>query len=269
VRILFIGDIVGKPGVEIVQQVVPPLRRSESIDLVVANGENSDSGSGITPSIYRKLKEAEVDCITLGDHVFRKRDIVDTLESRPDILRPANFPKEAPGKGHTILKTHSGIKVAVISLIGRVFMKPADCPFHEADRILNEIPDDVTVRFVDFHAEATSDKQLMGYHLNGRVSAVIGTHTHVQTADEHIKSGGTAFLCDVGMTGPHDSILGRLCENVMETTYSFKPRTFHVAKHDSRLCGVIIDVDRKTGKAQSIRRIVINEKQAMELEDME
>ena len=268
-RILFIGDIVGKPGVEIVQQAVPGLRRSESIDLVIANGENSDSGSGITPSIYRKLKQCEVDCITLGDHVFRKRDIIDTLNSKPDILRPANFPVEAPGKGHTIIKTETGIKVAVISLIGRVFMKPADCPFHAADRILEQIPDDVAVRFVDFHAEATSDKQLMGHHLNGRVSAVIGTHTHVPTADEHIKSGGTAFLCDVGMTGPHDSILGRLSDNVMETTYTFKPRTFHVAKHDSRLSGVLIDIDRKTGKAQSIKRISIDERQAEDLEDMD
>ena len=269
VRILFIGDIVGKPGVEIVQQVVPALRRMESIDLVIANGENADSGSGITPSIYRKLKKAEIDCITLGDHVYRKRDIIDTLENQADILRPANYPAEAPGRGYTVVKTETGIKVAVISLIGRVFMKPADCPFHAADRILQELPEDVLVRFVDFHAEATSDKQIMGHHLNGRVSAVIGTHTHVTTADEHIKDGGTAFLCDVGMTGPHDSILGRLSENVFETTYSFKPRTFHVAKEDCRLSGVLIDIDRKSGKAQSIRRISINEREADSLEDLE
>ena len=268
-RILFIGDIVGKPGVEIVQQVVPALRRSESIDVVIANGENADSGSGITPAIYRKLKDAGVDCITLGDHVFRKRDIIDTLESKPDTLRPANFPREAPGKGFTVITSETGTRVAVINLIGRVFMKPADCPFHEADRILDELPDDIPIRFVDFHAEATSDKQLMGHHLNGRVSAVIGTHTHVPTADEHIKDGGTAFLCDVGMTGPHDSILGRLTESVFETTYSFKPKTFHVAKHDSRLSGVLIDIDRKTGKAQSIRRISIDERKAEQLEEMD
>ncbi len=261
-RILFIGDIVGKPGVQMVQQVVPGLRRHESIDLVIANGENADAGSGITPAIYRKLKDAGIDCITLGDHVFRKRDIIDTLESKSDILRPANYPSQAPGKGHTIVQTETGTKVAVISLIGRVFMKPADCPFHAADHILAEIPADVVIRFVDFHAEATSDKQLMGHHLNGRVSAMIGTHTHVATADEHIKDGGTAFLCDVGMTGPHDSILGRLTESVWETTYTFKPRTFHVAKHDVRLSGVLIDIDRKTGKAQSIRRLAINEKEA-------
>lgn len=266
-RILFIGDIVGKPGVEFVQAVVPMLRRSESIDLVIANGENADSGSGITPAIYRRLKDAEVDCITLGDHCFRKRDIIEILESKSDILRPANFPPEAPGKGYTIVKTERGVKVAVINLIGRVFMKPADCPFHAADAILAEIPEDVPIRFVDFHAEATSDKQLMGHHLDGRVSAVIGTHTHVPTADDHVMAGGTAFQCDVGMTGPHDSILGRLRENVFETTYSFKPRTFHVAKRDVRLSGVVIDVDRKTGKAQSIRRLSIDEKLAERLQD--
>ncbi len=268
-RILFIGDIVGKPGVEIVQQVVPILRREESIDIVIANGENSDSGSGITPSIYRKLKDAEVDCITLGDHIYRKRDIIETLQSKKDILRPANFPPEAPGIGYTVVKSETGIKVAVISLIGRVFMKPADCPYHAVNHILEQIPEDVVVRFVDFHAEATSDKQLMGHHLNGRVSAVIGTHTHVATADEHIKDGGTAFLCDVGMTGPHDSILGRLSENVLETTYSFKPRTFHVAKHDVRISAVLIDIDRKTGKAQAIRRLSVNEKDAERMQALE
>ena len=268
-RILFIGDIVGKPGVEIVQQAVPALRRNESIDIVIANGENAESGSGITPAIYRRLKDAEVDCITLGDHAFRKRDIIDTLDSKSDILRPANFPAEAPGRGFTIIKSTTGTKIAVINLIGRVFMKPADCPFHEADRILQEIPDDVVIRFVDFHAEATSDKQLMGYHLDGRASAVIGTHTHVPTADEHVMAGGTAFLCDVGMTGPHDSILGRSKECVHETTYSFRPRTFHVAKKDSRLSGVIVDIDRKTGKARSIRRISITQKEADRLEEMD
>jgi metallophosphoesterase (TIGR00282 family) len=264
---LFIGDIVGRPGVEMVQQCVAPLRREESIDLVIANGENADSGSGITPAIYRKLKDAEVDCITLGDHAFRKRDILETLDSKPDIIRPANFPGEAPGRGWTIVKSSNGIRVAVINLIGRVFMKPVDCPFHTVDRILTEIPDDVPIRFVDFHAEATSDKQLMGHHLDGRVSAVIGTHTHVATADEQIRPGGTAFLCDVGMTGPHDSILGRQTDSVMEATYSFRPRTFHVAKDDNRLSAVIIDIENKTGRALSLRRMSIDERRAELLVD--
>ncbi len=268
-RILFIGDIVGKPGIEIVSQAVAPLRREHSVDLVIANGENVDAGSGITPSIYRKLKNAGVDCITLGDHVFRKREIVNTLDSQADILRPANYPAEAPGRGFTVVQSATGVPVAVINLIGRVFMNPVDCPFHAADRILDQIDDDVRVRFVDFHAEATSDKQLMGYYLDGRVSAVIGTHTHVTTADEQILNGGTAFQCDVGMTGPHASILGRQADQVLETTFSFRPRTFHVAKKDVRLSATMIDVNRKTGLAEAIRRISINEKQADDLEEVD
>lgn len=266
-RILFIGDIVGRPGVELVQQCVPALRREESLDLVIANGENADAGSGITPSIYRKLRDAEVDCITLGDHAYRKRDILETLDTKKDIIRPANYPADAPGSGWTIVGSGSGPKVAVINLIGRVFMKPVDCPFHAADRILAEIPQDVIIRFVDFHAEATSDKQLMAHHLDGRVSALIGTHTHVTTADERVMPGGTAFMCDVGMTGPHDSILGRQKQAVMETTYSLKPRTFHVASDDNRISAVIIDIDNRTGKALSIRRICIDERKADMLAD--
>lgn len=266
-RILFIGDIVGRPGVEIVELGIPGLRREESLDLVIANGENAESGSGITPAIYRRLKNAEVDCITLGDHAYRKRDILETLDSKNDILRPANFPPDAPGKGWTVVTSQSGTRVAVVNLIGRVFMKPVDCPFHAADQIMSEIPEDVCVRFVDFHAEATSDKQLMGHHLNGRVSAVIGTHTHVATADEQIRSGGTAFLCDVGMTGPHDSILGRSSKSVMETTYTGRPRTFHVANNDNRISAVLLDIDQRTGKALSIKRITIDERRAEELHE--
>ncbi len=266
-RILFIGDIVGRPGVEIVEQALPGLRREQSVDLVIANGENAEAGSGITPAIYRKLKNAQVDCITLGDHAYRKRDILEILDSKTDIFRPANFPADAPGRGWTIVNTRSGTQVAVINLIGRVFMKPVDCPFHAADRILEEIPPGICLRFVDFHAEATSDKQLMGHHLDGRVSAVIGTHTHVATADEHICPGGTAFLCDVGMTGPHDSILGRATESVMETTYSFRPRTFHVASRDNRISAVLLDIDQRTGRSLSIRRLTIDERQAEQLSE--
>lgn len=257
-RILFVGDVVGRPGVEITELAIPALRQREGIDLVIVNGENADSGSGITPGIYHRLKKAEVDCITLGDHAYRKRDILETLDSKSDILRPANFPPDAPGSGWTLVSTPKGGQVAVVNLIGRVFMKPVDCPFRAADRILEEIPGTTTVRFVDFHAEATSDKQLMGHYLDGRVSAVIGTHTHVATADEQIRPAGTAFLCDVGMTGPHDSILGRDAERVMETTYTFRPRTFSVAREDVRLSGVIIDIDESSGQARSIRRISVD-----------
>lgn len=270
-RILFLGDIVGKPGVEIVMQAIPGYRRDQSIDLVIANGENAESGSGITPSIYKKLMAAGVDCVTLGDHIYRKKDIIPTLENKSNIVKPCNFPADAPGKTFAVVKSDSGKKVAVFSAMGRVFMRPVDCPFTAVNRVLDEIPDDVIIRFCDFHAEATSDKQLMGRHLDGRVTAVCGTHTHVPTADEQILPGGTAFISDVGMTGPHESILGRKIERVLPATISFRPLSFDVAKNDVQISGVIIEVEPKTGKARKIERFKINERQAemLELEDDE
>ena len=261
-RILFIGDIVGKPGVEIAVQAIPGYRRDESIDLVIANGENAESGSGITPKIHKRLINAGVDCITLGDHIYRKKDIIPTLENKSNIVKPANYPADAPGKTWTVVKSETGKKVAVFSAIGRVFMKPADCPFAAVDKVLEEIPDDVVIRFCDFHAEATSDKQLMGRHLDGRVTAVCGTHTHVPTADEQVLPGGTAYITDVGMTGPHESILGRKIQNVLSATTSFKPIPFDVAKNDVQISGVVIEIEPKTGRATKITRIKINERQA-------
>ena len=269
VRILFIGDIVGKPGVEIVLQALPGFRRQESIDLVIANAENSESGSGVTPTIYKRLIAAGVDCVTLGDHIYRKKDIITVLESRDNIVKPANYPAEAPGKTWTVVKSETGKEVAVFSLMGRVFMKPVDCPYHKANDILDEIPESVKIRFCDFHAEATSDKQLFGRFLDGRVSACLGTHTHVATADEQVLPSGTAFMCDVGMTGPHESILGRQIEKVMKATITFRPLPFSVAHNDVRLNGAIFDVDVKTGKAQKIRRFSVNEKQAAAYEEDE
>jgi metallophosphoesterase (TIGR00282 family) len=259
VRILFIGDIVGKPGQKVVSRKLKEVRAREQLDLVIANGENAADGSGITPSIYHKLIEAGVDCITLGDHIYRRAEIYPVLESQTNILKPANYPGTAPGRDWTVVTAANGTKVGVFCVIGRVYMKPIDCPFSAADRILKNMPDDVRVRFVDFHAEATSDKQLLGRHLDGRVSAVLGTHTHVTTADEQIFPGGTAFQCDVGMTGPHASILGRKIERVLETTITFRPTQFQVATDDVRLCGSIVEVDESTGKAQSIRRLVVND----------
>ena len=266
-RILFIGDIVGKPGVEIVLQALPGLRRQESIDLVIANGENSENGSGITPAIYRKLIDAGVDCVTLGDHIYRKKDIISILERQDNIVKPANYPAEAPGKNWVVVKAENGREVAVFSLMGRVFMKTVDCPYTRANQILAEIPESIKIRFCDFHAEATSDKQLMGRHLDGRVTAVCGTHTHVPTADEQIFPGGTAFISDVGMTGPHKSILGRKIEKVLQATLTFRPIPFDVATGDVQISGVVIDIDPKSGKGQGIRRIKVNEKQAESLED--
>jgi metallophosphoesterase (TIGR00282 family) len=265
-RILLIGDIVGKPGRKIVARALPGLRLREQIDFVVANGENSADGSGITPAIYRALLRSGVDCVTLGDHIYRRQEIDETLRNETNIVKPANYPAEAPGRDYAIVESAGGVSVAVISLMGRVFMKPVDCPFKAADRVLTEIPSEVKVRFVDVHAEATSDKQLLARYLDGRVSAVLGTHTHVPTADEGILPGGTAFQCDVGMTGPYDSILGRRVDRVMQTTITFEPTHFDVADGDVRLCGTLVDIDEATGLATSIRRIRIDEAEAAELE---
>ena len=258
-RILLIGDIVGKPGVKIVTQAVPGLRKREALDLVIANAENSADGSGIAPSIYKKLVAAGVDCITLGDHIYRRSEICSVLQEESNIVKPANYPPQAPGKTWAMVKTAGGIPVGVFSLMGRVFMRPVDCPFLAADRVLAEIPPEVKVRVLDLHAEATSDKQLMGRYLDGRVSAVLGTHTHVTTADEQIFPGGTAFQCDVGMTGPHATILGRRIDGGQETTITFQPTQFDVATGDVRLCGTIVDIDEGTGRATGIQRLVVTE----------
>jgi metallophosphoesterase (TIGR00282 family) len=258
-RILLIGDIVGRPGRKIVAAAVPRLIEQEQLDLVIANGENAAAGSGITPDHFRELVAAGVDCVTLGDHIFKRREIYQVLESAPNIVKPANFPSRAPGKDSMIVHSRSGVPVAVFSLLGRVFMRPVDCPFSAAERVLLKLPPEVKVRVVDFHAEATSDKQVMGRLLDGRVSAVLGTHTHVATADEQIFPGGTAFQCDVGMTGPHESILGRRIEAVTETTLTFRPTQFEVASGDVRLHGTVVEVDPATGKARSIKRICVTQ----------
>jgi metallophosphoesterase (TIGR00282 family) len=255
VRILLIGDIVGKPGRQIIVRALPSLIAREQLDFVVGNGENAAGGSGITPAIYHELIAAGVDVITLGDHIYRRSEIESILRNKPNIVKPANFPPEAPGHEVAIVAARNRVRVAVISLLGRVFMRPVDCPFKAADRVLSGLESDVLVRIVDFHAEATSDKQLLGRYLDGRVSAVLGTHTHVPTADEQIFPGGTAFQCDVGMTGPYDSILGRRVDRVLETTLTFNPTHFEVATGDVRLSGSIVDVDPATGHATAIRRL--------------
>lgn len=265
VRLLFIGDIVGKPGRAIVRQVVRPLVEAESIDLVIANAENSAGGSGLTPANYRELSDAGIDAFTLGDHVYRRREIYKVLESERNIVRPANLPEEAVGPRWAMVQTAAGVPVAFACLLGRLFMNPIDSPWRAADALLAEIPTDVKVRFIDFHAEATSEMQQMGRYLDGRVSAVLGTHTHVATADECILPGGTAFQCDVGMTGPHQSIIGRRIDRVLESTLTSRPVPFDVATEDVRLNGTIVDVDEETGLATAIRRVSVDERRAAEL----
>jgi len=258
VRLLLIGDIVGKPGRQIAIRAVRGFRAEQQIDLVVANAENVAGGSGITPEIYRELIAAGIDGITLGDHVYRRREIIPLLQKERKIVRPANFPPDAPGHDFMILRAKNRVHVAVFTCLGRVFMPPVDCPFRAADRVLATLPADIRVILMDFHAEATSDEQVMGRHLDGRVTAVLGTHTHVATADEQILPGGTAFQCDVGMTGPHESILGRRIDRVTETARTFRPTHFEVATKDVRLHGTIVDVDPQSGRATGIRRICID-----------
>jgi hypothetical protein len=260
-----IGDIVGKPGRQICSQAVRRLKAEQEIDLVVANAENAAGGSGMTPDIYHELIAAGIDGITMGDHVYRRREIFSILQTERKIVRPANYPREAPGRELAILRARNQLPVAIFTLLGRVFMPPVDCPFQAADRILASLPPEVRVILLDFHAEATSDMQLMGRYLDGRVTAVLGTHTHVPTADEQLLPGGTAFQCDVGMTGPHESILGRRIDRVLETMRTFRPTHFEVASGDVRLHGTLVDVDPQSGRATGIRRICLDQPAAERL----
>ena len=261
-RLLFVGDIVGKPGRQILTQAIAGLRIEEQLDLVVANAENSAGGSGLTPANYSELIDAGVDCVTMGDHAYRRREIYKIMHSEARIVKPANYPAQSPGKPYTIITTRGNVRVAVFCLLGRVFMSPVDCPLVAADRVLAELPPDVRVILLDFHAEATSDMQVMGRYLDGRVTAVLGTHTHVPTADEHIMAGGTAFQCDVGMTGPMESIIGRRIDRVMETVRTFRPTHFDVATGDPRMQGSVVDCDPSTGRATQIRRIEVDRNEA-------
>jgi metallophosphoesterase (TIGR00282 family) len=266
-RILFIGDIVGKPGRVILARALPGLIDQLKLHLVIANAENAAGGSGLNDQCYREITDAGVDVLTMGDHVYKKKDIMPLLAQHRNILRPANFPPEAPGSEFTVVRAKDGTEVAVFTVLGRIFMRPVDCPFRAADRVIRAIGDQARVIIVDMHAEATSDKQIMGRYLAGRTSAVLGTHTHVQTADEQILPGGTAYLTDVGMTGPYDSILGRRVDRVSETTVTFVPTFFDVATGDPRLCGALVDIDRDSGRALAIERIAIREEQAREIEE--
>ncbi len=258
-KILAIGDIVGQPGRKILQDKLPTFIKDEKIDFCIANGENSAGGSGITEEVTSSLFSSGVDVITMGDHVWKKKEIIPMLENELRLLRPENYSPLASGRGMVVVNTKNGEPVGVINLLGRVFMKPIDCPFRIVDQILKEFPDKARIIIVDLHAEATSEKVAMGWYLNGRVSAVVGTHTHVQTADERILPNGTAYITDLGMTGSHESVLGRSIPPVLKAITTQMPERFDVAKKDVRICGVAITVDSTTGKALDIKRIVIRE----------
>lgn len=259
-RILLVGDIVGRPGKHACSQIIPALIRDREIGFVVANAENTCAGSGLTPAMFRKLLHYGIDVCTMGDHIYKRREIVPVLNQSEHIVRPANLPPEAAGRELTIVTSRQGIRVAVISLLGRIFMNMrSECPFHTVDRLLTIIPPDVKIILVDFHAEATSEKIALGWHLDGRATAVVGTHTHVQTADERILPGGTAYITDLGMSGPHDSVLGRDKRAVIENLITTMPIPYAVATGEPILHGAIVECDSTTGRAISIERISIRE----------
>lgn len=250
------GDVVGKPGVLAIRTLLPRLIAHHGLDLVVANAENSEGGAGISQESAEALLKAEVNLLTSGNHIWSKRQIIPWLERHPDLLlRPANYPKGAPGKGHTVIQTPGGRKLGVLNLEGRVFMKPLDDPFSLALELVAELRKQTPCILVDMHCEATSEKNAMGALLDGKVSAVVGTHTHVQTADERILPGGTAFITDVGMVGPLDSVIGIRKELSVERFLTQRPTGFEVAKGLVYLQGVVVDLDDDTGRARSITRV--------------
>ena len=253
-RILFVGDIVGQAGRRLLKPALRALRDRYAPHLVVANGENAAGGTGITPATADEIFRAGVDVITTGNHVWNRREILPYLEASERLLRPANYPNPAPGSGVCRVETAAGASVAVINLIGRVFMGQFEDPFRTADRLLDELDGAVDLVFVDFHAEATSEKVAMGWYLDGRVAAVVGTHTHVATADERILPGGTAYITDLGMTGAFDSVIGVEKSEVLERFLSQRPVKFSAASGDARLCGALIDT-APDGRAEAIRRV--------------
>ena len=256
-NILFIGDVFGPPGRAAIREYLPGLRRQWAIDLVVANGENAAGGAGLTPALADELLAQGVDVLTGGNHIWDKRELNDYLEEEPRLLRPLNYPPGAPGRGWGLYRTKGGLPVAVLNLHGRVFVSGSlDCPFRAADSALAEIGERTKVILVDFHAEATSEKMAMGWYLDGRVSAVVGTHTHVATADERILPQGTAYQTDVGFTGPHDSIIGVETSLALERFLSGRPVRFEPAKGPGMLSGLVVSVDPVTGRAESVERLV-------------
>ncbi len=254
-RILFIGDIVGEPGRRAVKELVPGLAKKHKLDFVIANGENVAGGSGVTPALADELLGYGIDVITTGDHIWKRKEILDYIESSNRLLRPANYPPQTPGSGSTVVKSESGTEVGVVNLIGRVFMQPVECPFRVGKEEVEKLKKRTRIIIVDMHAEATSEKIALGWYLDGMVSAIIGTHTHVQTADEKCLPQGTAFISDAGMTGPFDSVIGRKKEQILARFITQMPARFEMAEGDIQLHGVVIDIDEKTGKANSIKRI--------------
>lgn len=252
-KVLFIGDIVGKPARICLKEVLARVIKKLDLDLVIANGENAAGGSSITPSTAKEIFDSGIDVVTSGDHIFKKKESQQVLETC-DVLRPLNYGEKAIGRGFLIKET-KGLKVAVINLLGRVFMQPADCPFQAVDKVLKEIKKETKIIIVDMHAEATSEKLALGYFLSGKVSAVVGTHTHIPTADERIIDNFTAYITDVGMTGSFDSVLGREKDQIIQRFITNMPVRFNLAQNDVRIQAVLIEIDQGSGRALSIKRL--------------
>ena len=258
-RILMVGDVFGRAGRKFFCERTKELKRQKNIDVVVVNGENVAHGKSLTEATFNEILSGGADIVTTGNHVWDRKDIVPLLEREPFLIRPANFPESTPGKGYCIYP-HRAKNIGVINLLGRVFMQPVDCPFTRAEEILKILKRECDIILVDFHAEATSEKISMGYFLDGRVTAVVGTHTHTQTADERILPKGTAYMTDLGMVGPLNSVIGIKIESVIEKFISCRPVKFEVAEDPPRIyCAAIIDIDDKTNTATSIERIQIHE----------
>ena len=253
---LFLGDVIGRPGRRAMDKFLPGLIKKHAPAMIVANGENAAGGSGMTEEIGQDLF-MHVDVLTSGNHIWDKKEALTYLEREPRLLRPANYPAVNPGRSSHVFRAADGTKAAVLNLQGRVFMEPLDCPFKRADEEVERLRAETPIILVDIHAEATSEKQALGWYLDGRVSAVVGTHTHVPTADETIRPGGTAYLSDAGMTGAYEGIIGFSKDRIIEKFLSQTPRSFETAKKDIRLSGAVIDVDEATGKARKIERVQV------------
>ena len=262
-RLLFIGDIVGKPGRDLVRRGLSGLVERHSIDLVIANVENAAGGRGITREIGETLRQQGIDVMTSGNHIWDKREALEYIEMEPRLLRPANYPSGVPGSGRVVVRTAGGEQVGVVNAMGRVFMADLDNPFVVARREIETVRRDTRIVVMDFHAEATSEKLAMGWHLDGLATAVVGTHTHVQTADEQLLPGGTAYITDVGMTGPHESIIGMEKEAVLGRFLTSLPARYETASGNPRLNAVVITADEATGKATAVERLSLS---ASELE---
>jgi metallophosphoesterase (TIGR00282 family) len=259
-KVLMIGDVVSKPGRIAVLERIQDLREQHQIDLAIMNAENLAGGFSVTPQLCEQLFSSGIDVMTSGNHIFDKKEAVDYIRKQPRLLRPANYPPKTPGSGYWVGDVN-GTKVAVMNVMGRVFMPPSDDPFRIIDSVLESLPAETTVRLVDVHAEATSEKVAMGWHLDGRVSAVVGTHTHVQTADERILPGGTAYLTDLGMTGSYAGVIGMDKADVLARFTSATARRADHSTGDVRICGALIDIDESTGRASSIERVNLSHQQ--------